>query len=551
MVTFGEMMNYNNYEERIQNLIKQAEEMKRFHQRGRKSACKELLSEAKALGDDNLLAFAHYQMGDCLYATPKQQSKGMQHIQKALVYSQRVGNDELLAKGYNLLGIDSANRGHIELSLEYQMMAKVYAYRTESNELQAMINFNIGYSFMDMKNEKQALKYYKESYRLSKKCKKDDYTALYCQYIICCVVGIIYVVQNKQHHASKMLEELEKLSKVDNPGIEEAKMEPLSFIFRMGIYLRHGKMELLRETDDALLEVLGSRKLTVDGVPDVIDFCYLLLKDHRYDRVEKYVENLFRIMQDVSIPHIQMSFYRLLIDYYGAIGHQKNKAWATEEYFKASELQEEESQLAFTFYAEMMESIEEIRLENIRLAKEARTDGLTKLPNRLDLNEVTEAWFDRAKEENLSLGVEIFDVDKFKNYNDTYGHQVGDICLVEIGRVLQSVAGENIYVARYGGDEFLLCYMGMTDDEILSVAKEIRSKLKEIRITFGEQEIVGISISQGIRNSVPTPNNKMWDYLYAADTALYELKTKKRGDILLLHKTILSHKALRDAVVGE
>ena len=95
----------------------------------------------------------------------------------------------------------------------------------------------------------------------------------------------------------------------------------------------------------------------------------------------------------------------------------------------------------------------------------------------------------------------------------------------------------NIFCARYGGDEFIIIYYGKTDEEILALAKELRERISGLKIEHkGSQVSEYVTVSQGIRNSVPPHQNRMWDYLYAADGALYNVKRKQKNSICLIHR---------------
>ena len=191
-------------------------------------------------------------------------------------------------------------------------------------------------------------------------------------------------------------------------------------------------------------------------------------------------------------------------------------------------------------------SLKEARLKEETLIKEKKElqersekDALTGLPNRYKLNDFAGKIFDKASENQECLSIEIFDVDYFKQYNDTYGHQAGDNCLQKIGAILKELMerDRDIFCARYGGDEFIIIYYGKTDKEILTLAGELRQRISELKIEHkGSQVSEYVTVSQGIRNSVPTHQNRMWDFLYAADGALYNVKRKQKNSICLIHK---------------
>jgi diguanylate cyclase (GGDEF)-like protein len=100
------------------------------------------------------------------------------------------------------------------------------------------------------------------------------------------------------------------------------------------------------------------------------------------------------------------------------------------------------------------------------------------------------------------------------------------------------MSGNSIFCARYGGDEFVVIYEGMTDEEVLAQAEQLRTSILEMKIPHSSSPVAPyVTISQGIRNSVPVKENRLWDFLFAADNALYHVKGTNKGGILLIHKT--------------
>ena len=196
---------------------------------------------------------------------------------------------------------------------------------------------------------------------------------------------------------------------------------------------------------------------------------------------------------------------------------------------------------------ELRFQLEEARYKEEKLEKEKKLlkersekDALTGLPNRYRLNDVAERMFEYAFENQRSLAVEIFDIDYFKQYNDTYGHQEGDSCLKQIGRILRGWMrrDSNIFCARSGGDEFVIIWSGKKDEELLALAQELQEQVLELKMEHsGSQVSEYVTVSQGICNSVPRHRNRVWDYLHSADGALYEVKQQQKGGICLVHRT--------------
>jgi diguanylate cyclase (GGDEF)-like protein len=232
--------------------------------------------------------------------------------------------------------------------------------------------------------------------------------------------------------------------------------------------------------------------------------------------------------------------------YYKAIQDETNYMQACAEYFILSERLEEENRTNAKRAIELRMDLEYVKEkqtlmqeENKLLLEKSERDPLTKLPNRDKLNEYSEIAFERAYNNGTNLGIEIFDIDFFKQYNDTYGHQAGDKCLKKIAQLLHSLMEKGIFCARYGGDEFIIIYENMTDDEILEIAGKLKQDVIDLNINHKSSTASSVvTISQGIRSSVPQEGNKIWDYFYVADMAMYHVKRTSKNDISLLHKVL-------------
>jgi len=95
----------------------------------------------------------------------------------------------------------------------------------------------------------------------------------------------------------------------------------------------------------------------------------------------------------------------------------------------------------------------EMEKANERLLEKSETDPLTRLANRFRLNDYLERAFERARDDQRAFAVEILDIDYFKEYNDNYGHQAGDACIVAIADELRKMQSRDTFCARYGGDD--------------------------------------------------------------------------------------------------
>jgi polar amino acid transport system substrate-binding protein len=169
-----------------------------------------------------------------------------------------------------------------------------------------------------------------------------------------------------------------------------------------------------------------------------------------------------------------------------------------------------------------------LREAKTELEKSAVTDHLTKLYNRNRLDEVLISEFDRSNRFEYSFGVILIDIDHFKSVNDTYGHQMGDIVLIEFADILQAHSRKTDTVGRWGGEEFLIICSDSELDEILTLAEKLREEISQFPFTLKEQKTASFGVSTYKKDE------KIDDMLKRADDALYSAKRKGRNTVQYL-----------------
>lgn len=177
----------------------------------------------------------------------------------------------------------------------------------------------------------------------------------------------------------------------------------------------------------------------------------------------------------------------------------------------------------------------QLELANNKLQRLATIDGLTKVANRrcFDIHIIKE-W-KRGKRQREPLFLLLCDVDFFKIYNDTYGHQQGDECLKIVAKVLsQNAKRPGDLVARYGGEEFALILPNTSAVGAVHVAKLIQSDLNSRGIIHqGSKVSEFVTLSIGIAGMIPDINLSTEKLIKVADEALYEAKKKGRNLIVI------------------
>ncbi|MGM3305187.1 AAA-like domain-containing protein [Anabaena sp. WFMT] len=185
--------------------------------------------------------------------------------------------------------------------------------------------------------------------------------------------------------------------------------------------------------------------------------------------------------------------------------------------------------------------LEQLEEENEKLKFLLNIDTLTQIANRRYFDNRFQLEWERMKHTQEPIALILADIDKFKLFNDTYGHQAGDDCLSQVAQAINSVIKRpDDLVARYGGEEFVVILPQTDSKGAIIIAEEIREKVKlwEIKIpnfTQCSQEIniAKVTISLGIACIIPQASLGLKELFEAADQALYQAKQVGRDRTIL------------------
>jgi diguanylate cyclase (GGDEF)-like protein len=159
--------------------------------------------------------------------------------------------------------------------------------------------------------------------------------------------------------------------------------------------------------------------------------------------------------------------------------------------------------------------------------RSAMIDALTRVWNRRAAQELLSVAMQQAEQEDTVLGVCMVDVDRFKEINDTCGHQVGDQVLRKVAATLASSVREGDAVCRYGGDEFLLILQRTTREELERIAARVRERVSEFPLRTRSGAVTpGVSTGVALRAAGRRITSE--DLVELADQALYRAKQARR-----------------------
>ena len=481
------------------------------------SSLKKLEPIAKKTNDKALMGFVYYTYA-LGYLIREKHDQFMHYLKLAIKYLLRTGEKDYLARAYNLFAVEAKTNGCYEIAYDYYNIASSFVKEDKNSLPRAMMDANLGDLSSQMGDYKKACAYMKKSMPTIRR-HSEEATFFKNTLIIQSNLGLCYLSLGNLEEAKKIIDDFNKYT---DKEIKDAGEEVVLIVLllRLRYAVNTNNKEDIQKYAQKFFKTLNVPSIVCELITELKTLFYELLGLGDYKLAGKLIE----IMKD----KFEKNVYALMIlaqikkDYYEALNKPRK---VLESYIERDELTRKQlarqNQTAFESI-ELMELLKELRIEgqitqeeNVKLQNKAETDALTNLPNRYALNRHLDEAYSKALEENGTIGLGIADVDNFKNYNDTYGHLKGDECLIAVAKVLAEVAKEhNIFVARYGGDEFVFLYGNKSDEEILEIEKEIYRKSP-------------ISITHGYTSTTVDENKKIWDYLADADRILYRKKKRR------------------------
>jgi diguanylate cyclase (GGDEF)-like protein len=140
----------------------------------------------------------------------------------------------------------------------------------------------------------------------------------------------------------------------------------------------------------------------------------------------------------------------------------------------------------------------------------------------------------RSRRHNKKFSLIMMDIDNFKSFNDTYGHQLGDKVLKDVASVAKKTSRTEDIAARYGGEEFIIILPETDSRQAMIIAERIRASVAEIEIPHENQKL-HVTISLGV-STFPDHSEEKEELIHAVDAALYTSKHRGKNCVTLFDK---------------
>lgn len=495
--------------------------------------CHKIIELADETGDEDALGFAYFYIGEVEYLT-NSIDEMFDSMLNALRYLGNSGQWYLAARVYNVMGITSVSRGNTVAAMEYYMSGLYICEEHDVKSVQSSIELNLGYLHLDAGVYKEAEEYFLKAYNEyvrtpAEKRRNETLTMIYTNLATC----------------NLLADELDKAKEYIGRLKDEcqASFGNMDYIYVECLEVRFhhicGDYESRDKIINDVKRRLSGNVLIMDIFDDIYDFCNLMIEIDRLDVLQEIIERLDEPIKKTQINNLKRKFLTLKIKLYMKNGDKEACDGALISFFELSEKLEKDKQKMIASILHVRNSVDKmedkqrvLEAEKLKLLEMSETDQLTGIANRYRLVQYAQASLERCKRERIPLSYEVLDIDYFKQYNDTYGHQVGDECIKAVAGILSDIQNDSIFAARYGGDEFVVIYVGMSVVEVVRTAEVLKRRVQELGSVYkGTGVDVGVTISQGICHCIPEEDSKDRDYLYSADIMLYNVKRKKRNGI--------------------
>ncbi len=476
-----------------------------------------LRREAVALNDDLLLGQTYHCYAFAEYFVCGHYDAFLKYLRKAALCLLRCDDQTEMAHIYYLIALDAMNKRMYDIAGSDFLLARNLFLQAGDENSAAVLDLSIGHVFLLLTDYREARAYMRRALSVIRKNPQHPHfysnmAGLYMNDGICCL-GLDLLSQ-----AEKAFDRTTDFL-VRNEGHFRLGTRFDHALLGARLYLKKNDSKKLKEHFSKLMELSPDLPQLANYIEELRKFSSALIESGKIDLAGE----LLRAFDDGRIPpdaaHSQFLLNEMRVEYYVAVRDAKRLRDAYKKQHEIQLLLIEEQQRTYLHTRDLIYLISELREEQKAVQEErasllllAHTDALTGLPNREAMDEHLSLVYEKTYREKTSLGVSVVDLDGLKTYNDSHGHTEGDRILIEFGELLRNVSEDpRIYAARYGGDEFVVVYEGMTDPEIRSVAKNIA-------------KMSPIPISQGICNRVPSQSTRIWDLLNEADRNMYAAK---------------------------
>lgn len=502
----------------------------------RKKLCYQLIELAISQNNEYAQAYGLYNLGSINYRQ-RRYKQSLDYLLKCREFIKEDTEPSFHIKLILLIGMLMTKLGNEQRAVDYFAEAQSLARENQFYDQEAIVYCCQASVYARLLAYEEAFAYYEKEYQCRMQHKDEvsqkEFNQSMCYLYLNC--GMI-CCQKKQYDKAFSI-----LHDVETYGAHHAEdVELLYYIFKIRLYTAAKRMDECM-TDIQLLFQKASE------LPDILDVYEEFMTLFDVFMQQGYSKEAYRVVaimektaMTVQSDNCQLKYAEVQTIYHQRYGSKEEfRTWFEKFLYYGKKDEYELAQIKLINLKEKQlihstESQKKLMQHDMFVFKEkSEHDALTGLANRYYLNDYFEACCKEAVSRQVTLGVDIIDIDYFKKYNDFYGHLEGDQCLALVADAMKEAAGEH-FLSRYGGDEFIIVFLDASTQEVYRIAQQIKTSVSERKIQHAKEAACEyITVSQGLVNEIPKAGQTISDFIHSADTALYRGKVKERNTVCI------------------
>ncbi|MFT9498190.1 tetratricopeptide repeat-containing diguanylate cyclase [Anaerosolibacter sp.] len=491
----------------------------------------------------------------------------------AMAIFRELGDQEGEMRALNLIGINYFYFSRYEQALEYFGESLRFAQEIQNEELQASTLNNIGEIYRELEKYSEALENYNKALVISEKINK-----IYNVAVIRMNIGHIYNSLGQNENALNGYEESLKIS--EKIGDHISKGEVLNTIGQ--VYEKLGQKEIALEYYLQSLNILRKYENKFYQVDVLLNLGSYYAKEGRYKEGLDFLQKALMMAEEATANKKIYTVHAYLAQYHEERGdlaqalyhykiyrdmekkvitdnleeklkiltieYQVDKIQKESEINLLKNIELKQKNEDIESKAEQLEAInkelqkeilkrkelqEQLEQVNKELERMSFVDELTGIPNRRSFNNTLEKEWNRCLREGVPLSLIFVDVDYFKNFNDYFGHPMGDDCLRDVAKTLtNTLKRSSDFIGRHGGEEFAIILPNTDYAGSIVIAEQMREAIENLEINHPQSHAGrNITISMGVANVVPSKESSIYELIEAADRELYHAKNQGRNRV--------------------
>ena len=518
-----------NYAPGIRALIDQIQERRKNTDPAIMESLNTLLKIGKRERDNALCGYAYLYMADAFFDHAYPYEQFLFNLTEGMKYQMLAGENELIARSYNLIAIDALQHGSYDMNVEALITAKSYLDRSPQGYFNSVLLHNFGCAYNRIGDGEESLRYHRQAADAILQYPDDSrfHHNLIAAYG---AIGAFYVYQNNIEEAESFLQAID--AHIQKNALPATATEGIDhYILRALIARLHGDEDAAKDYLRRLSDQIKNDLSFIETIESMLNLLHYLMEQKDYEALAPFFPRMRQFVgsEDIS-AQTRMLIADFLVAYAQAAGSDDDLKEALERYCKTGLAQDKDLVRSCDFALEMSRMMAKQRAEQVRILEDdirkrhvAQTDALTDLPNTVYFMDRIEEALDSAIYRHTNLGVSILTI--------PFELSVDPSRLQEAVATLSALSTSGVCVTKGEANRLLVLYEDMPNSDILQRAADVthilmpfvrdekpQPKGSLFRRLFQEPQIVGIP--HGVCTGVPTPGTGGWEYLSVAADAM-------------------------------